>query len=164
MSAAYAAGRIRVLIVDDDRRFAELEATLLADDPRIEVVGFAADGEEAILQAGLLRPDLILMDVSMPGLDGIEATGCICARLPAVRVIVVTGSISAADVDRARCAGADAYIPKDRVVADLLDAVRQVSASEATSLARGISARHAAVDERRGTPSPHMTAWLPIPT
>lgn len=118
---------LRVLIADDHRLFAEaLEAILGADD-RIEVVGQASDGAEAVELAQRLGPDLVLMDVNMPVLDGFEATREIRAAGEAVHVLMLTGSNSRADVDRSREVGASGYITKDRIASELVGAIVDVT-------------------------------------
>ena len=127
MEAAAAASRITVLIADDHRLFVEaLEAILTADD-EIEVVGRASDGREAIDLARKLRPAVILMDISMPVLDGVEATEQIRRDLPHACVLMLTGSNARLDVDRARRAGAAGYVTKDRIAAELIRAIRDVA-------------------------------------
>ncbi len=119
--------RIRVLIADDHRLFAEALEAILAVDERIEVVGHAGDGREAVELAAERRPDVILMDISMPVMDGIEAAQAIRASDEAVCVLMLTGSNSRADVDRARQAGAAGYVTKDRIAAELIDAIVEVA-------------------------------------
>jgi DNA-binding NarL/FixJ family response regulator len=118
---------VRVLIADDHRLFAEaLEAILTADD-RLEVVGQASDGGEAVELARRLEPDVVLMDVSMPVLDGFEATREIRSASDEVRVLMLTGSNSRADVDRSREAGASGYVTKDRIASELVEALLEVT-------------------------------------
>jgi two-component system, NarL family, nitrate/nitrite response regulator NarL len=118
---------ISVLIADDHQLFAEALQAILTRDGRIEVTGQAHDGYEAVLRARELRPDVILMDISMPLMDGIEATRKIRAELDGARVLMLTGSNSRLDVDRARAAGADGYITKDRIAAELIDAIVELA-------------------------------------
>jgi DNA-binding NarL/FixJ family response regulator len=118
---------LRILIADDHRLFAEALEAILAGDERIEVVGQASDGGEAIELAGTLRPDLVLMDVSMPVRDGFEATREIRAAEKSVRVLMLTGSNSRADVDRSREAGASGYVTKDRIASELVEAIVEVT-------------------------------------
>jgi two-component system nitrate/nitrite response regulator NarL len=119
--------QIRVLIADDHRLFVEaLEATLAGDD-RLAIVGHAPDGGEAVRLAAELRPDVVLMDISMPGMDGIEAAQAIHEANPGARVLMLTGSNSRTDVDRARRAGAAGYVTKDRIAAELIDAIVEVA-------------------------------------
>jgi DNA-binding NarL/FixJ family response regulator len=122
-----AAAPIRVLIADDHRLFAQALEAILAVEERIDVIGYARDGRQAVELARTLAPDVILMDISMPGLDGIEATRLILGAPTGVRVLMLTGSNSRADVDRAREAGASAYITKDRIAADLIETIVEVA-------------------------------------
>jgi DNA-binding NarL/FixJ family response regulator len=115
--------RVRVLIADDEPLFIETIEALLAEDNRVEVVGTAADGEEAVKLARLLAPDVILMDISMPTLDGIEAAREIREHVPAASILVLTGSSISADIDRSRQAGVAAFLTKDRLGTQLLDAI-----------------------------------------
>ena len=115
--------RVRVLIADDEALFVETIEALLAEDDRVEVVGTAADGEEAVKLARSLEPDVILMDISMPTLDGIEAARKIREHVPAARILVLTGSSISADIDRSRQAGVAAFLTKDRLGTQLLDAI-----------------------------------------
>jgi DNA-binding NarL/FixJ family response regulator len=119
---------IRVLIADDHRLFAEALEAILAADDRIEVVGQAADGREAVRLARDLRPDVVLMDISMPLLDGIEAARQIRSGHAGACILMLTGSNSRSDVDRARKAGAAGYVTKDRIAAELIDAIVEISA------------------------------------
>ena len=120
-----------MLVVDDDPDFVEAAKLSLATDRRIEVVGGATSGEEAVKQAAALRPEVVAMDVVMPGLDGLEATRLILKDQPDCRVILVSGSIF---VDRrdegdeaARAAGASAYVVKSRAVLDLPEVIVSVA-------------------------------------
>jgi DNA-binding NarL/FixJ family response regulator len=114
---------IRILIADDHALFAEALSLTLRADPRLEVVGVALNGREAVELAKALQPDVVLMDLHMPVLDGIEATRRVSTVSPASRVVVVTASTSPEDSDRARAAGAVAYIRKWSTAAELQTAV-----------------------------------------
>jgi DNA-binding NarL/FixJ family response regulator len=114
---------VRVLIADDHRLFAEALRAILGGDRRIDVVGLAASGDEAVRKARELEPDVILMDISMPGKDGVEATREILATQSDVRVLMVTGSDARQDVDAARSAGAKGYVTKDKIAAELIGAI-----------------------------------------
>jgi DNA-binding NarL/FixJ family response regulator len=123
--------KVRVLVVDDDPDFVEAAKVSLAADRRIEVVGGATSGEDAVKQAAALQPEVVAMDVVMPDLDGLEATRLIRKNQPECRVILVSGSIF---VDRgdegdeaARAAGASAYVVKSRVMLDLAEVVVSVA-------------------------------------
>ncbi len=119
---------IRVLIADDHRLFAEALEVILAGDPRLTVVGHAADGEDAVRLATELHPDVVLMDISMPVMDGIEAARAIRAEDGDARILMLTGSNSRADVDGARRAGAAGYVTKDRIASELIDAIVEIAA------------------------------------
>ena len=114
---------IRVLIADDHTLFASAVEAILAADGRFEVVGLARDGNDAIEQALQKRPDVVLMDISMPILDGFEATRELRTRAPDLPVIMLTGSNAPPDVDRARRSGAAAYLTKDRIGGELVGAI-----------------------------------------
>jgi DNA-binding NarL/FixJ family response regulator len=118
--------RIRVLIADDHRLFVQALEAILASDKRLEVVGRARDGEEAVEQALRLEPDVILMDIAMPVVDGVEATKRIRENLRTACVVMLTGSDSRTDVARAREAGAAAYVTKDRIASHLVDTLLEV--------------------------------------
>jgi DNA-binding NarL/FixJ family response regulator len=118
---------VSVLIADDHRLFAEALEAILASDSRVEVVGQASDGSEAVELARRLEPDVVLMDVSMPVLDGFEATREIRSATDEVSVLMLTGSDSRADVDRSREAGAAGYVTKDRIASELVEAILEVT-------------------------------------
>ena len=118
---------IRVLIADDHRLFAEALEAILAGEERIAVVGHAGDGREAVRLASELAPDVVLMDISMPVMDGIEAAQAIRETDGGARVLMLTGSNSRSDVDRARQAGAAGYVTKDRIAAELIDAIVEIA-------------------------------------
>jgi DNA-binding NarL/FixJ family response regulator len=117
---------IRVLIADDHRLFAQALEAILATDDRIEIAGHARDGREAVELAQSLEPDVILMDIAMPVMDGFQATRQIIQNKAKSCVLMLTGSNSRTDVDRARKAGAAGYVTKDRIAAELIDAILEV--------------------------------------
>src|SRR6266581_433037 len=118
---------LRVLIADDEPLFAEALEVLLGVDERIEVVGRARDGTEAIELARKLAPDVVLMDLSMPGVDGFGATEQILAENGDTHILVLSGSNDPADIAKAREAGAAGYITKDRIAERLVEAVLDVA-------------------------------------
>jgi DNA-binding NarL/FixJ family response regulator len=120
-------GPARVLIADDEPLFVETVQALLAGDDRVEIVGTASNGHDAVDLAVALDPDVTLMDISMPMLDGIEATRRIREQLPDACVLVLTGSSISADVDRARQAGVAAFLTKDRIGTQLVEAILEVA-------------------------------------
>ncbi|EMD25223.1 response regulator [Amycolatopsis azurea] len=114
---------VRVLIVDDQALFREALATLLEVQPEIEVVGEAADGEQAVRLCAELRPDVALMDLRMPVLDGIAATTRLRAEQPGVRVLALTTFDDDEDVFAALRAGAVGYLLKDVSSTRLVEAL-----------------------------------------
>jgi DNA-binding NarL/FixJ family response regulator len=121
---------VRVLLVDDQALFREALATLLALSPEVEVVGQAGDGAEAVAQCAQLKPDVVLMDLRMPGVDGIEATRRIAAAQPEVRVLVLTTFEEDAEVFAAIRAGAAGYLLKASPSEKLFEAIRAVARNE----------------------------------
>jgi two-component system nitrate/nitrite response regulator NarL len=112
-----------VLIVDDHELFAETVEALLSGERTIRVVGRAPNGEEGTRLAAVLKPDVVLMDISMPVVDGFEAARRIREMLPETCVLFLTGSDAPADVEEAQRAGASGYITKDRIASELIDAI-----------------------------------------
>jgi NarL family two-component system response regulator LiaR len=121
---------IRVLITDDHTIVRKGIAALLATEPDIQVIGEAADGAAAVAQARALHPDVVLMDLVMPGVDGIEATRQITAELPGVRVLVLTSFAADDKVFPAIKAGALGYLLKDTGPHELVHAIHQVYAGQ----------------------------------
>jgi DNA-binding NarL/FixJ family response regulator len=119
---------IRVMLVDDHRLVRDGLTQLLAGAPDIEVVGEAADGAGVLDQARSCTPEVVLMDLSMPGVDGVAATRLLLAELPAVRVIALTSFSGRQQVDDALAAGAIGYLLKDSTPDVLFDAVRAAAA------------------------------------
>ena len=117
---------IRVLIADDHAILRKGIRALLGTEPDIEVVGETSDGLETVVQAEALRPDVILMDLVMPEMDGIEATRRITAEQPGVRILVLTSFAADDKVFPAIKAGALGYILKDSGPAELVQAIHQV--------------------------------------
>lgn len=123
---------VRVLLADDQRLVRESLATLLGLLGGIELVGSASDGEEAIALAIVHEPDVVLMDLRMPRMDGIAATQALSERLPEARVIALTTFADDESVLGALRAGARGYLTKDAGAEDIRAAILTVAAGEAT--------------------------------
>jgi DNA-binding NarL/FixJ family response regulator len=121
---------IRVLIVDDEAPFTEMVRALLEVEHGIEVVGAAADGKQAVKLALQLAPDVIVMDISMPVMDGLDATREIREQDPTANVLILTGSLNTAEVDRARTVGAAGYLTKDRIAGELVAEIRNLGSHD----------------------------------
>ena len=117
---------VRVLVADDEALFVDTVKALLAGDDRVEVVGTASNGQDAVDLATALAPDLTLMDISMPVLDGIEAARRIRLAHPSACILILTGSSIATDIDRARQAGVAGFLTKDRLGTQLVDAILEL--------------------------------------
>ena len=122
---------IRVLIADDHPFYREGVRTILSVAPEIEIIGEAASGEEAVAQAAALQPDVILMDLKMPGVNGIEATRRILRTSPHIGVLVLTMFEADESVFTAMRAGARGYLLKDADQDELIRAIQAVSRGEA---------------------------------
>jgi DNA-binding NarL/FixJ family response regulator len=120
------ADAVTVLIADDHDLFAASVEALLETDEAIDVVGRASNGVEAMRLASETRPDVVLMDISMPLLDGFDAARQIREELPETSVLFLTGSNSPSDVAEARASGGAGYVTKDNIASDLLDAIRSL--------------------------------------
>jgi DNA-binding NarL/FixJ family response regulator len=118
---------IKTLIVDDSRLFRERLKAFLAAHPEVEVVGEAGDGQAALSQARELKPDVVLMDVKLGGMNGLEATGNLKRELPELQVIVLSRYDLAAYREAAATLGASAYVAKKDLVDQLLPAIRRVA-------------------------------------
>ena len=125
-----AAAKKQVLVVDDHAIVRKGIRALVAEIEDIEVVGEASDGQEAIAEADALSPDVVLMDLVMPGVDGIEATRQITGEEPSPRILVLTSFASDDKVFPAIKAGALGYLLKDSEPADLIQAIQQVHRGE----------------------------------
>jgi DNA-binding NarL/FixJ family response regulator len=120
---------LTVLIADDNGLFARALEGLLESEESIRVIARAENGETAARLAAELRPDVVLMDLSMPQVDGFEATTRIREEAPGTAIVVLTGSNDPDDVERARSAGAAGYVTKDRILAELVAAIRSAAAA-----------------------------------
>lgn len=122
---------IRALVVDDHPDVREMVAVVLQDDPGITVIGEAANGWDAIEQVTATHPDVVIMDLTMPELDGVEATRRLTLGADACPVVMLSISEENQNLERSREAGASAYVVKRRMARDLVAAVRSVSAGAA---------------------------------
>jgi DNA-binding NarL/FixJ family response regulator len=118
---------VRVLIAEDQSIFADALAMLLATDDRVKVVGTAANGQEAVDQALSASADVVVMDMDMPVVDGLEATRRLRKQLPQTRVIVVSGLDPAVYEQRALDAGATSYMVKGRIGLEMVDEILAAS-------------------------------------
>ncbi|GHH59619.1 MULTISPECIES: response regulator [Streptomyces] len=139
---------VRVLVVDDQRLIRDGIASLLAIRPGIEVVGTAVDGRDAVAKTLELGPDVVLMDVRMPEMDGIEAVAVLRGRAPECRVVMLTTFEDEEYVVQALRAGAHGYLLKDLPAEELAHAVRLA---------------HAGVTQLDSSVARHLTASLPAP-
>jgi len=122
---------IRVLLADDHRMLRDGLRRALEDEDGIEVVGEAADGEEAVREAARLLPDIVLMDVSMPHLDGVEATRLLRQVQPETQVVMLTMHADGEVMERAIQAGASGYLVKDCSTDEVVAAIRLAAGGNA---------------------------------
>jgi DNA-binding NarL/FixJ family response regulator len=152
MATAQAAAPVaRVLIADDQTLFRSGLARLLEEDPRVQIVGQAVDGVDAVRQAGTLKPDVVLMDLKMPNLDGVEATRKIVNEHPEIRVLVLTTFDADSYVLHALRAGASGYVLKDSQAPAIVSSILAVTAGERV-MASAVANR--VVDMLTGTTTP----------
>jgi DNA-binding NarL/FixJ family response regulator len=146
---------ITVLLVDDHPIVRDGLRGVLNAEPDLEVVGEAGSGAEAVALARILRPDVVLMDLRMPGIDGATATGMIRAEVRGAHVVVLTTYDTDADILRAVDAGAVGYLLKDATRGELTAAVRAASQGE-TVLAPSVAGR--LVKQVRNPSQQHLSA------
>jgi DNA-binding NarL/FixJ family response regulator len=118
--------RDRVLVVDDAANLRELLTLLLESEDDFEVVGNAINGQQAIELTAALRPDVVLLDLAMPVMDGLSALPEIRAAVPAARIVIFTGFDQGSLVGEALAGGADAYLEKGASVTSLVDLLRDL--------------------------------------
>ncbi len=153
--------KIRLLIADDHVLFREGLRSLFAATPDVEVVGDAADGESAVALAASLQPAVVLMDINMPGVNGLEATRRILGQQPGLGLIMVTMLEDDASVFAAMRAGARGYVLKGAQHDDLLHAIRAVAGGQAV-FGPGVAARVMTFFETlAATPPPSPAAAFP---
>jgi DNA-binding NarL/FixJ family response regulator len=142
---------VRVLIADDQTLFRSGLARLLDEDPRVEVIGQAVDGLDVVKRAAALKPDIVLMDLKMPSLDGVEATRRIVAEHPEIRVLVLTTFDADSYVLQALRAGASGYVLKDSQPAAIVSSILAIMAGERV-MANAVTNR--VLDMLTGTTTP----------
>ena len=118
---------LKLLIVDDNDLFVSALEGFLETEASLEVIGRAANGAVAVELAADLQPDVVLMDLSMPRVDGFEATAMVREQAPEAAIVVLTGSNDPADQARARAAGAAGYVTKDRILGELVATIHSVT-------------------------------------
>ncbi len=143
---------IRILLVDDQRLFRQSLKHLLEQDPQIQVVGEAADGQEAVVQATELQPDMILLDVELPALSGPQAARLIRERLPRVKILMLSVHDEDERIRDSLSGGADGYIIKDADHREFLRIIKQTMAGESIASPFLISP-----GQRTPTPLPDLT-------
>jgi len=155
---------IRVMICDDHALFRRGLMMVLESEEGVEVVGEAEDGEESIRKAAELAPDVILMDVRMPRVSGIEATRAIADVVPTARILMLTVSDEEDDLYEAIKAGANGYLLKEISIEEVASAIRAVvsgqsliSPSMASKLLNEFTSLAKKADERQAVPTPRLT-------
>jgi DNA-binding NarL/FixJ family response regulator len=163
-AAALPVEPIRVLVVDDHALFRRGLQMVLEQEPDIEVVGEASDGQEAVAQASDTTPDIVLMDVRMPKRGGIDACSAIHAAVPSAKIIMLTISDEEADLYDAIKAGAMGYLLKEISIEEVASAIRAVyggqsliSPSMASKLLTEFASMIKRSDDRQQVPTPRLT-------
>jgi DNA-binding NarL/FixJ family response regulator len=122
--------KIRILLVDDHQLVRDGIKALLAGVGDVEVIGEAADSNELFEKLGVLQPDLIILDISLPGISGIEVTKIICGKYPDIRVMILSMYNSEDFINNALKAGAMGYLPKNTTRNELLEAIYAIHSGE----------------------------------
>jgi two-component system NarL family response regulator len=155
---------IRVMICDDHALFRRGLIMVLESEDGIDVVGEAEDGQDAIARVGDLAPDVILMDVRMPRMSGIEATRAIAAAVPSAKILMLTVSDEEDDLYEAIKAGATGYLLKEISIEEVATAVRAVMSGQslispamASKLLTEFTSLAKKADERQAVPTPRLT-------
>jgi DNA-binding NarL/FixJ family response regulator len=146
---------IRILLVDDHPIVREGLAAVLDDEPDFSIVGQAESGEQALQEVGATRPDLVVMDVRLPGISGIEACEKLVARHPGTRVLMLTSFPNSGTVVRAFSAGASGFVLKESESTVLRQAVRAVAAGETYADPRVAAKLAALASHRKRAKGPH---------
>jgi DNA-binding NarL/FixJ family response regulator len=128
LTAPETALTLRALIVDDDELFAESLAALLGDEEAIDVIGWVSNGADAVDFVAAEHPDVVVMDIAMPRMNGVEAARIIGRDFPETRVIMLSGSLVGDALEEiAGKTGAAAYVTKARVALDLIPALKAIA-------------------------------------
>jgi len=144
---------VRVVVADDQTLFRTMLARMLASDPRVRVVGQARDGREAIEQARAERPNVVLMDLQMPLLNGVEATRFLAHEAPEIKVLALSAYADEDTISQAMTNGAVAFIQKDVTFEDMLERVLEAASP-------GQRRSGASLTEREGHVLRHVAAGL----
>ena len=121
---------ISVLVVDDHQMFAEALGMLLSTEDDLEVLGYLADAEDVVAYTAAISPDVVLMDIDLPGVDGVTATRRIVGACPETKVVLITALSDPSLVLRGIEAGASGFVAKERAAEDLVEVIRRTSAGE----------------------------------
>jgi NarL family two-component system response regulator LiaR len=121
---------ISVLVVDDHQMFAEALGMLLSTEDDLEVLGYLADAEDVVAYTAATSPDVVLMDIDLPGVDGVTATRHIVGACPGTKVVLITALSDPSLVMRGIEAGASAFVAKERAAEDLVEVIRRTSMGE----------------------------------
>jgi len=155
--------QVRILLADDQPLFRKAIATLIAEQPDLSIVGEAENGLEAVEMARRLQPDIVVMDVEMPVMNGVEATRLIREALPAVKVVILTVSDADAYLFDAIRFGAHGYLLKDLRPEQLYDLIRAVMRNE-TPLSPSVAGRLLREFRERPPAGPRPAPTHPVPT
>lgn len=120
---------VRIVLVEDNAVFREALELLLGMRPEVEVVASVGDGSDAVEAAEAHRPDVVLMDYRLPGLDGVQATEAVVATVPDVAVVALTASADESEREALIRAGAVACLTKDQELDEIVDAIRRAAAA-----------------------------------
>jgi len=117
---------VKTLIADDDARFRQRVKELLASEPDLEIIGEATDGYDVVCKARELQPDLVLMDVRMPQMSGLDAARQLKAEMPQLKIIILTLYELEEYQEAAKASGVDRFIVKQSMLDDLMPAIRSI--------------------------------------